>query len=62
MLVIGLSFSVHLELKVKMVLDNANPTLFEKKEDREVGEKDLDDYYCDEFDSREIFGNLSMCR
>lgn len=41
-----------------MGLDNENPTLFEKKEERKLNEKDLDDNETEEFDSREIFGKL----
>lgn len=43
---------------IKMGLDNENPTLFNKSEEREVNEKDLDDNESEEFDSREIFGNF----
>jgi hypothetical protein len=39
-----------------MGLDNENPTLFEKSEERIISEKDLDDNEAEEFDSREIFG------
>lgn len=39
-----------------MGLDNENPTLFDKSEERKVSEKDLDDNETEEFDSREIFG------
>jgi len=38
-----------------MGLDNENPTLFEKSEERQFNEKDLDDNETEEFDSREIF-------
>lgn len=38
--------------------DNENPTLFEKSEDRKSSENDWDDNEAEEFDSREIFGNL----
>lgn len=41
-----------------MGLDNENPTLFEKSEERKVSEKDLDDNEAEEFDSREIFGEV----
>lgn len=41
-----------------MGLDNENPTLFEKSEERKVSEKELDDNEAEEFDSREIFGKL----
>jgi len=43
-----------------MGLDNENPTLFEKSEERKVSEKDLDDNEAEEFDSREIFGKLVL--
>lgn len=43
-----------------MGLDNENPTLFEKSEERKVSEKELDDYEVEEFDSREIFGKLFL--
>lgn len=43
-----------------MGLDNENPTLFDKSEEREVSEKDLDDNEAEEFDSREIFGKLIL--
>lgn len=39
-----------------MGLDNENPTLFDKSEERKLSEKDYDDDETDEFDSREIFG------
>lgn len=39
-----------------MGLDNENPTLFNKSDERPVSEKDLDDNETEEFDSREIFG------
>lgn len=43
-----------------MGLDNENPTLFEKTEERQVGEKDWDDNVEDEFDSREVFGKVFL--
>jgi len=43
-----------------MGLDNENPTLFDKSEERKVSEKDLDDNEAEEFDSREIFGKLIL--
>lgn len=39
-----------------MGLDNENPTLFSKSDERAVSEKDLDDDETEEFDPREIFG------
>jgi len=47
-----------LYFEIAMGLDNENPTLFEKSEERTVSEKDLDDNEAEEFDSREIFGKL----
>lgn len=41
-----------------MGLDNENPTLFDKREERNICEKDWDDNEAEEFDSREIFGIL----
>jgi len=41
-----------------MGLDNENPTLFDKTEERKISEKELDDNEAEEFDSREIFGKL----
>lgn len=43
-----------------MGLDNENPTLFEKSEERKVSQTELDDNEVDEFDSREIFGKLFL--
>jgi len=43
-----------------MGLDNENPTLFDKSEERKVSEKELDDNEAEEFDSREIFGKLIL--
>lgn len=43
-----------------MGLDNENPTLFEKSEERKVSEKELDDNEVEEFDSREVFGKLFL--
>lgn len=43
-----------------MGLDNENPTLFDKSEERKVSAKDLDDNEAEEFDSREIFGKLFL--
>lgn len=40
----------------RMGLDNENPTLFNKSEERNISEKDWDDNEAEEFDSREIFG------
>ncbi|KAI5700804.1 MIP18 family protein galla-2-like [Diaphorina citri] len=37
------------------VLENINPTLYSKCEDRPVTAEDQNDYITDEFDSREIF-------
>lgn len=47
-----------LNRSIEMGLDNENPTLFEKSEERKVNEKDYDDNETEEFDSREIFGKL----
>ena len=41
-----------------MSLDNANPVLYEKASDRIVTLDDEDNDVTDEFDSREIFGNV----
>lgn len=43
-----------------MGLDNENPTLFQKSEERKVSQKELDDNEVEEFDSREIFGKFFL--
>ncbi len=40
-----------------MALENVNPVIFKRTEEREYNECDEDDDVTDEIDSREIFGN-----
>lgn len=40
------------------VLENINPTLYGKCEERPVTQEETDDNVVDEFDSREIFGKI----
>ena len=41
-------------------LENANPTIYEQTQEREITLADEDDDVVDEFDRREIFGILYM--
>lgn len=37
-------------------MENINPKLYKKLDDREITNEEWDEYVTDEFDAREIFG------
>jgi hypothetical protein len=44
------------------LLENINPKLYRKCEEREITPEEEDDYIVDPFDSREVFGILIILR
>lgn len=42
-----------------MELENINPSVYKKSNEREITQQELDENYIDLIDSREVFGNLN---